>query len=206
MSQQERTREIILQLKAIRKERNLSLQDVHELVLDSGEFTSLSSVKRVFADGSENQNFRYQDTIQPIARAMVGVKEETTTDNLPTTSEVDALKSVVLLKDSIIRDLRRENEELQQRNDALENRIDRMESTKHTEIATIREEAQRKVDYLRKENERKDGIIIRRNKAIAIVASAFGLFMLAIIFVLIIDMNNSEIGWFRHIAATLIGG
>lgn len=116
MTQQERIAEIITQLKQIRRERNLSLQDVHDLVLDAGGYLSLSSVKRVFTEGSEKQNFRYQDTIQPIVRALLNVTEETPENNDVTANEIDALKNVILLKDSIIQDLKRENEFLSDKN------------------------------------------------------------------------------------------
>ena len=155
MTQQERISEIILQLKQIRKERDLSLQDVHDLVVGAGGYLSLSSVKRVFAEGSENQNFRYQDTIKPIVRGLLGVTEETPENNDITANEIDALKNVILLKDSIIQELRNENEAL---------------VAKHKEQI---EESQRKIDHLigqitrlcqevdswRTENERKAKII-----------------------------------------------
>ncbi len=155
MTQQERISEIILQLKQIRTERDLSLQDVHNLVVGAGGYLSLSSVKRVFAEGSENQNFRYQDTIQPIVRGLLGVTEETPENNDISANEIDALKNVILLKDSIIQDLRNENEAL---------------VAKHKEQL---DESQRKIDHLigqitrlcqevdswRAENERKAKII-----------------------------------------------
>lgn len=162
MTQQERISEIILQLKQIRKERDLSLQDIYDLVHDAGGYLSLSSVKRVFTEGSEKQNFRYHDTIQPIVRALLGVNEETPVNNDVTANEIDALKSVILLKDSIIGELEKENTSLSARNNALQE-----------DLQTLREENQQKVDYLlgqitrlrqavddwRTENERKAKII-----------------------------------------------
>ncbi len=137
MTQQERISEIILQLKQIRKERELSLQDVHELVIAAGYYLSLSSVKRVFADGSEKQNFRYQDTIQPIVRVLLGVTEETPENNDITANEIDALKNVILLKDSIIGELQKDHE-------AFSAEISKLVEEMHA----LREESQRKVDYL----------------------------------------------------------
>lgn len=137
MTQQERISEIILQLKQIRKERELSLQDIHDLVKDSGGFLSLSSIKRVFADGSENLGFRYHDTIKPIVRALLGVTEETPADNDVTANEIDALKNVILLKDSIIGELEKEKNALVAKNNA-------QEEAMHA----LRDEYQRKVDYL----------------------------------------------------------
>lgn len=141
MTQQERIAEIILQLKQIRKERDLSLQDVHDLVIDSGGYTSLSSVKRVFAEGSERQNFRYQDTIQPIVRGLLGVTEETPENNDISANEIDALKHVILLKDSIIQDLRNDLEELS-------TKYNKMETDAETRLQETRSDYQRKVDFL----------------------------------------------------------
>lgn len=141
MTQQERIAEIIVQLKQIRKERDLSLQDVHDLVLSAGGYLSLSSVKRVFAEGSEKQNFRYQDTIQPIVRGLLGVTEETPENNDVTANEIDALKNVILLKDSIIKDLRNENE-------TLSIRLSKTELEAQERLVQTRDDFQRKVDYL----------------------------------------------------------
>ena len=141
ITEQERTRELIIQLKQIRKERNLSLQDVLDLVIASGGYTSLSSVKRVFAEGSENQNFRYQETIRPIARGLLGVTEETPENNDISANEIDALKNVILLKDSMIHSLQNEIETLSAKNEA---------TSAHAQhqLEEMRAEHQKKIDYL----------------------------------------------------------
>ena len=142
MTQKDRISEIILQLKQIRKERDLSLQDVHDLIISSGRYLSLSSVKRVFAEGSEELGFRYQDTIQPIVGALLGVTEETPENNDITANEIDALKNVILLKDTIIN-------ELQTKNEALSLKTEKLESDSAYNI----EEARRKIDFLLKQTE-----------------------------------------------------
>lgn len=147
MTQKERIAEIIIQLKQIREERDLTLQDVHNLIISSGGYLSPTSVKRVFSEGSEELNFRYQDTIQPIVRALLGVNEETPENNDITANEIDALKNVILLKDSIIKDLQSQNEALSEK---VEN-LDR-ESARHiAEMHQLREEAKRKIDHLLEE-------------------------------------------------------
>ena len=141
MTQQERISEIILQLKQIRKERDLSLQDVLDLVIGSGGYTSLSSVKRVFAEGSEKQHFRYMETIQPIERGLLGVTEETPENNDISANEIDALKNVILLKDSIIKNLQNEIEDLSAKNEATK-------AHAQQQLEETRAEYQKKVDYL----------------------------------------------------------
>ena len=107
---QERTRELILQLKEVKTARSLSCQDILDLILEAGGYTSLSTVKRVFAEGSENQSFRFKETLQPIASVLLGVREETAKDDstLQYIAQIDALKSIALLKDSMINDLHAE--------------------------------------------------------------------------------------------------
>lgn len=168
MTQQERISEIILQLKQIRKERNLSLQDVCDLVNDSGEYLSLSSIKRVFAEGSENQHFRYMETIQPIVRGLLGVTEETPENNDISANEIDALKNVILLKDSIIKNLQNEIEDLSAKYEATKAHAQqRLEETcaeyeKKVEYLLVQVNRLRKdVDSLWAENDRKAKTIDR---------------------------------------------
>ena len=106
-------KEIIIQLKQIKYDRELSVQDICNMVKAAGYHTSKSSVTRVFAPGSEdNNNFRYQDTIQPIARVLIGVDEEAEPLDA---AQADALKNIALLKDSMIQELQRENAYLAER-------------------------------------------------------------------------------------------
>lgn len=123
MNNRERLKEIIIQLKQIKFERDLTVQDIHDMVRSAGFATSQSSVRRVFSEGSEEQNFRYQDTIQPIAQVLIGVHEEAEPLNA---AEADALKNIALLKDSMIGDLQKENDLLRARVDELEKVISMM--------------------------------------------------------------------------------
>ena len=113
MDKQERIREVVLQLKQVKAERGDTCVDIHNMLIAAGEELSISSVKRVFTEGSENQSFRYRDTLQPLVRVMLSVKEETTKENRPSETEVDALKSVILLKEAMIDELTKEKLKLE---------------------------------------------------------------------------------------------
>ena len=78
----ENTRELILKLKAVREEKGLSLNKIADLVEKNGDYTSRSSIQRVFADGSEDTSFRYEDTLRPIAKALLDIETIEDTDNL----------------------------------------------------------------------------------------------------------------------------
>lgn len=74
-----RKKELILQLKQYREEHGLSCQRIVDIVCEYAEsnntddYVSLSTVKRIFRDGSENDDsFNYDLTIRPIASALLG--------------------------------------------------------------------------------------------------------------------------------------
>lgn len=133
------------------------MQDVYFMVKNAGLPTSESSVRRVFAPGSEDQNFRYQDTIQPIAQVLIGVKEEG--EPLGAT-EADALKQIALLKDSIIRELQDEVENLTAKLAQQEERL---------------ADAQKKVAFLIDLNAKKDEQINRKDDYIDRLAKKAGI-------------------------------
>lgn len=69
---QESQRELILELKQLRQEQGLTYQDIVSQCEAHGEAVSLSTVKRVFAKGSESGFFRSDTTLRPIARVLRG--------------------------------------------------------------------------------------------------------------------------------------
>lgn len=74
---EEKTVEIIKQLKKIKKEKGLTLQDVFELVNPKGiQNVSESTLRRVFSEGSENTKFNYESSIQPIAAVLLGINDD----------------------------------------------------------------------------------------------------------------------------------
>lgn len=137
------------------------MQDIHDMVINAGLFTSFSSVRRVFAEGSEEQNFRYQDTIQPIAQVLIGVNEEAEALN---PAEADALKQIALLKDAMIHDLQKENDSLSRRVAQLEADMERIVGEYERRLEDFRESLKRardRVDKLDAQIERKDDYIDR---------------------------------------------
>lgn len=112
MSRAAKTADMVKILKAVRDEYGYSYQNIFDKVEAAGEYVSMSSIRRVFADGSENQNFRYEDVIRPLARALLGVDEVTKTPD-PKNKEqreeyylqIEGLKTAVELKDIKIAEL-----------------------------------------------------------------------------------------------------
>ena len=96
--------DIIRRLKTVREDNGLSCQKIVELVEQRGQYVSLSTVKRVFEDGSEGYGFQYANTLKPIADAVLGVYEPSQPDAV-TVDEVDALKAVVAYNSEKIKSL-----------------------------------------------------------------------------------------------------
>ena len=61
----------IIRLKKVKEEQALSIPNIMDLLEAKGKFVSEATLKRVFSDGSEDFNFRYQDSIAPLADVLL---------------------------------------------------------------------------------------------------------------------------------------
>lgn len=95
------TRDVILKLKEVRQEKQLSYGDILDLMERNGDYIAKSTLSRVFAEGSEEQSFRYEETLRPIAKALLDI--ETIEDD--DTTDIKAMKSLLKLKISRIEEL-----------------------------------------------------------------------------------------------------
>lgn len=103
------TKEIIIKLKEVRKEKDLSYGDILDLMEKNGDFVSKSTISRVFQDGSEELSFRYEETIRPIAKALLDIETIEQDDTL----DVQAMKSLLQYKIQRIEELERQIEQLE---------------------------------------------------------------------------------------------
>lgn len=70
------TQELLAKLRIAREAKKLSYQDIADITEENHEAVSIASVKRVFAQGAKIEDFRYEQTIRPIIRAVLGMDEE----------------------------------------------------------------------------------------------------------------------------------
>lgn len=96
------TRELILRLKAIRAEKGLTLQEISDKLDEAGMHVGITSIKKVFSEGSEDLGFRYRDTIEPIAKVLLDLYDD------QGDAEAVALKADLAVKDELISRLERE--------------------------------------------------------------------------------------------------
>lgn len=97
------TRDVILSLKQVKKEKKLSLDGILRMVIENDSTTAISktTIARVFRPGSENEQFMYETTLRPIANALLDIDNFEPDDD----SDTKAYKSLLKLKNDIIQEL-----------------------------------------------------------------------------------------------------
>lgn len=139
------TKDIIIKLKEVREEKNLSYTDILNLMEKNGDFVSKSTLSRVFAEGSEELSFKYEETIRPIANALLDIETIEETDNM----DVQAMKSLLKYKIQRI-------EELEKQVKNLESALDKEKIKYHEKLDAEREQYFRRIDFLKEQVALKD--------------------------------------------------
>lgn len=139
------TKEIILKLKEVREEKGLSYGDILELMEKNGDFISKSTLSRLFAEGSEDSSFKYEETIRPVAKALLDIETIEETDNMDT----QAMKSLLKYKMNLIEDLEKKVE-------VLNNDLTKEKLKYHEKLDKERENYQKRIDFCREQIALKD--------------------------------------------------
>ena len=145
----DKEKELIAQFKKVREEKNLSYSQILEMLENNGDSIAKSTLSRVFKDGSEeNDSFRFEDTIRPLARVLLDV------DRLEDSDDTDtrAYKSLIQYKSQRIDELERQNEQLQIQ-------IAQMELKFQEKLERERAEWRRRADFMSNQIEKKDSRI-----------------------------------------------
>ena len=139
------TKDIIIKLKEVREEKGLSYGDILDLLEKNGDFLSKSTLSRVFAEGSEEIKFRYEDTIRPIANALLDI------DNIEDDDEMDvkAMKALLKYKNQMI-------EDLENRVRDLETALDKQKIKASEKLDRERESWSRSIEFLKEQIAYKD--------------------------------------------------
>ena len=109
------TREVIVSLKQVKDQKHYSIADIKKKVEESGVFLSETTLRRVFADGSEdNDSFNYEQTVRPIARVLVGDVEES---DKAVMSQIDLFRHICEYKLEVIDSLHKQVDSLKEENE-----------------------------------------------------------------------------------------
>lgn len=109
--------ELIKQLKEAKARNEVTYPRILERMEKNGKFISLTTLRRVFADGSEMNagSFNYESTLLPIAEVLLDMEDVPTDENSPYAKEIDALKSVIHVQNEEIARLHELKEHLESR-------------------------------------------------------------------------------------------
>lgn len=90
-------KDLILDLKAAKADGEVTYPRIMERIEAAGGYVSLTTLRRVFAEGSELNagSFNYENTLIPIANALLPIEETPTLLDNPYAKEISGLKAVI---------------------------------------------------------------------------------------------------------------
>ena len=112
-----RAQELIRQLKEIKAKNEITYPRIMERMERNGKVVSLTTLRRVFADGSElnADAFNYESTLLPIAEVLLNAEDVPTPVDSPYAEEINGLKSVIHVQNEEIVRLHELKEHLESR-------------------------------------------------------------------------------------------
>ena len=128
----EATKKVILRLKEVRVQKNMSYQDVVDACEALGVPISMSTVRRFFSKNNEDGSEFRTYTIDAIFRAVIGTEDAPAASDIADAdkeiaAENAALKAVVELRDAVIDGLRQQIADLTEANNSLQEQMNVLE-------------------------------------------------------------------------------
>jgi DNA/RNA endonuclease YhcR with UshA esterase domain len=139
------SRDLILKLKEVKEEKGLSYSDIIDLMEKNNDYLSKATLSRVFADGSEEIKFRYEDTLRPIANALLDMENIEDGDDVT----VQGLKTVLKYKIQIIEDQEKQIASLQAE-------LDKQKIRAAEKLDKERQDFQKSIEFLKEQVSLKD--------------------------------------------------
>lgn len=151
-------KDVIMKLRAVRIEKDLSYDKILSMLENDGEFTSKSTLSRLFGNKWEEYSFDYERTILPIANVLLDV------DNIEADDDPDtkAYKAILRLKKDIIQELEKKIET-----------VESEEKAKYLEkLASETEKFQQNLDFMSHQIDLKDkriDLLMAQNERLSIM-------------------------------------
>ena len=122
-----RSRELITQLKEVKKKDEVTYHRIMERIEAAGHSVSLSTLRRVFAEGSEANaaSFSYEHVLLPIAGALLNVEDRPIPDDAPNAAQMEGMKAVIRVQNEEIARLLELKDHLEDRITFLLEQIDK---------------------------------------------------------------------------------
>lgn len=196
----ELTRQIIIRIKEVIKD--MPDAEVLQRMLDAGEQTSIATIRRIRAVGSEDSGFNYNLTVKPFAKVFLELSQKPViVEELDSDAEKDraALENILLLKNL-------ENESLKKEIALLEEKLAESKAESEKKIGHLKTQIEKQDDLIDKLNkilddrkafmdERRD-FIYRKDRVIAILGILLAFSVTLIFAALVVDMMNPDKGFF----------
>ena len=119
-------KQTIERLKAVKREQELSINAIMDMLSTKGHFISEPTLKKVFSENSDSYNFKYRDTIAPLADVLLDLYSDKSNSE-----DISALKAMIHDKNKMIDMLIVKNEDLkadyERRINHLQKQIDKLE-------------------------------------------------------------------------------
>ena len=163
-----------------------------------------------FEAGSDDRNFRYEDSIKPIADLLLEV-QNTDTSTGADAAELDALRALVRYKNSYIAELEAAasnvEAKVQAAKDEQQKKIDFLVVQLAGKDEQLKAKDQQIQDRGKLLDERRD-FIYRKDKTIALLGVLLAACVLLIFAALMVDVMNPDMGffWLDDMAAKFFGG
>lgn len=208
----ELTRQIIIRVKEVIED--LSDKEVMDRMEAAGEQTSLATIRRIRAVGSEDAGFNYNLTVRPFAKVFLELSQKPViVEDLDSDAEKDraALENILLLKNL-------EKESLKKEIALLEEKLAEAKAESEKKIGHLKTQIEKQDDLIDKLNkilddrkafmdERRD-FIYRKDRVIAILGILLAISVIIIFAALLVDKMNPDMGffWLDGIAAQIYNG
>lgn len=99
-------KQTIERLKCVKKEQELSISQIMDMLSSKGYYLSEPTLKKVFSENSDTYNFKYRDTIAPLADVLLDLYGDATSETAS-----DEVKHLIREKNKMIEILLYKNEE-----------------------------------------------------------------------------------------------
>ena len=143
------TKDLILKLRAVYQEKKMSYDQILSEMEQDGEFSSKSTLSRLFGNNWEKYSFDYEKTLIPIANVLLDVENFEDDDD----ADTKAYKSLLRFKMSVIDENSKRIEELKKQ---VEDVSTKERSKYHEKLEKETEKFQRSLDFLKHQVELKD--------------------------------------------------
>ena len=132
------TREVILKLKEVREEKQLTYSDILNLLEEKGYFLAKSTLSKIFSPGSEDMSFKYDETLIPLANVLLDIDTIEEDDIL----DIKAMKTLLRYKNDRIKELSQQ--------------LDKEKIKSHEKLEKEREQYTKNIEFLKHQIELKD--------------------------------------------------